>query len=165
MQKRLTELGYNPDPPMAQREKNHRRAQKIPAGNKLPATGTLDPRRFGGFAARSASVSRRKSVLLGKEFVPVAAVTQGVHDQSAATIFLFTDIEGSTRLWDEEPERMRPALASHDTITRRAVEDNRGIVVKMTGGGVHAAAKGAVGPPPRHCNCSKRCRIQPRPTV
>jgi class 3 adenylate cyclase len=66
-------------------------------------------------------------------------VTQGVHDQSAVTIFLFTDIEGSTRLWEEKPESMQPALASHDTITRRAVEDNRGIVVKMTGDGTHAA--------------------------
>jgi len=53
--------------------------------------------------------------------------------------FLFTDIEGSTRLWDQEPERMRPALARHDAIARSAVEDNRGVVVKMSGDGVHAA--------------------------
>jgi class 3 adenylate cyclase len=25
--------------------------------------------------------------------------------------FLFTDVEGSTRLWQEQPEAMRPALA------------------------------------------------------
>ncbi len=53
--------------------------------------------------------------------------------------FLFTDIEGSTRLWEQEPERMRPALARHDAITREAVERNRGVVVKMSGDGVHAA--------------------------
>ena len=34
---------------------------------------------------------------------------------------------------------MRPALAYHDAIARSAVEENRGIVVKMTGDGVHAA--------------------------
>jgi predicted ATPase/class 3 adenylate cyclase len=58
---------------------------------------------------------------------------------SAITTFLFTDIEGSTRLWEQEPERMRLALASHDAILRAAVERNRGEVVKMSGDGVHAA--------------------------
>jgi len=53
--------------------------------------------------------------------------------------FLFTDIEGSTRLWEEEPERMRLALAKHDALARGAVERNRGTVVKMAGDGVHAA--------------------------
>jgi predicted ATPase/class 3 adenylate cyclase len=62
-----------------------------------------------------------------------------VHDPSALTAILFTDIEGSTRLWDQEPERMRPALACHDALARRAVEGNRGIVVKMTGDGLYAA--------------------------
>jgi predicted ATPase/class 3 adenylate cyclase len=53
--------------------------------------------------------------------------------------FLFTDIEGSTRLWEQEPERMRPALARHDAIARDAVETHHGVVVKMSGDGVHAA--------------------------
>jgi predicted ATPase/class 3 adenylate cyclase len=52
---------------------------------------------------------------------------------------LFTDIEGSTRLWEQEPERMRPALARHDAIARSSVEANGGRVVKMTGDGLHAA--------------------------
>ena len=52
--------------------------------------------------------------------------------------FLFTDIEGSTRLWEEEPERMKVALAKHDAIARAAVEEHGGQVVKMTGDGVHA---------------------------
>ena len=53
--------------------------------------------------------------------------------------FLFTDIEGSTRLWEETPDRMRPALARHDAVSRTAVESHRGVVVKMTGDGMHAA--------------------------
>lgn len=32
--------------------------------------------------------------------------------------FVFTDIEGSTRLWDEQPEAMRKALAIHDQLLR-----------------------------------------------
>jgi len=53
--------------------------------------------------------------------------------------FLFTDIEGSARLWEDEPERMRLALARHDAISRAAVESHRGLVVKSTGDGIHAA--------------------------
>ncbi|MGZ9058754.1 MAG: ATP-binding protein, partial [Burkholderiaceae bacterium] len=53
--------------------------------------------------------------------------------------FLFTDIEGSTRLWEQEPERMPPVMAHHDAVSKSAVERNRGTIVKMTGDGVHAA--------------------------
>jgi predicted ATPase/class 3 adenylate cyclase len=62
-----------------------------------------------------------------------------VHDPDSVTTFLFTDIEGSTRLWEQDPERMRPALARHDAIARAAVEKRRGTLVKMTGDGLHAA--------------------------
>jgi predicted ATPase/class 3 adenylate cyclase len=55
------------------------------------------------------------------------------------TTFLFTDLEDSTRLWEEQPERMRRALAMHDLTARQAVADHRGTLVKMTGDGMHAA--------------------------
>ena len=61
-----------------------------------------------------------------------------MHD-GPITTFLFTDIEGSTRLWEEEPLRMREALAHHDALARAAVEEHGGCVVKTTGDGVHAA--------------------------
>jgi predicted ATPase/class 3 adenylate cyclase len=53
--------------------------------------------------------------------------------------FLFTDLEGSTRLWEEHPEAMKPALARHDEILREEIESHRGYVVKTTGDGFHAA--------------------------
>jgi predicted ATPase/class 3 adenylate cyclase len=53
--------------------------------------------------------------------------------------FLFTDIEGSTRLWEQEPERMPLVMARHDAISKSTVERNRGTIVKMTGDGIHAA--------------------------
>jgi predicted ATPase/class 3 adenylate cyclase len=53
--------------------------------------------------------------------------------------FLFTDLEGSTRLWEEHPEAMKAALARHDEILRGAVEKRDGVVVKTTGDGLHAA--------------------------
>ncbi|MEO6748038.1 MAG: adenylate/guanylate cyclase domain-containing protein, partial [Casimicrobiaceae bacterium] len=58
---------------------------------------------------------------------------------SGIVTFLFTDIEGSTRLWEQDAARMQPALALHDAIVRRAVERHRGTIVKTTGDGVHAA--------------------------
>ena len=60
-------------------------------------------------------------------------------DHPAVTTFLFTDIEGSTRLWDQQPDHMRVALARHDALARTAVETRRGTLVKMTGDGIHAA--------------------------
>ncbi len=47
--------------------------------------------------------------------------------------FLFTDIEGSTTLWDHYPARMREALARHDALLRSAIESNGGRVFKTMG--------------------------------
>ena len=52
--------------------------------------------------------------------------------------FLFTDIEGSTSLWERHPEAMNAALARHDTLLRHAIEAAAGRVVKTTGDGVVA---------------------------
>lgn len=53
--------------------------------------------------------------------------------------FLFTDLEGSTRLWQRFPEAMETVLARHDEIIRTTVEDFDGFVVKTTGDGFYAA--------------------------
>ncbi len=52
---------------------------------------------------------------------------------------LFTDIEGSTRLWSERREVMRDAVERHDGILRTAIEDNGGFVF-ATGGDAFSAA-------------------------
>ena len=61
--------------------------------------------------------------------------------------FLFTDIEGSTALWEQRAEDMRPALERHDAVIRRAIELSAGRIIKTTGDGVVAvfhAAKDAL---------------------
>jgi predicted ATPase/class 3 adenylate cyclase len=58
---------------------------------------------------------------------------------TGAVTFLFTDIEGSTALWEQDGARMSQALAAHDALARSAVESRHGTVVKMTGDGMHAA--------------------------
>ena len=46
---------------------------------------------------------------------------------------LFTDVEGSTRLWERYPEAMPAALARHDAILGDAIEAHGGIVFKRGG--------------------------------
>lgn len=57
--------------------------------------------------------------------------------------FLFTDIEGSTRLWGHHPGAMKLALALHDALIRSCIEGNQGVVVKTTGDGCHAVFRWA----------------------
>ena len=58
---------------------------------------------------------------------------------SGTVTFLFTDIEGSTRLWEAEPDVMRPSLARHDAIIRKAIDAHSGYVFSTGGDGFAAA--------------------------
>ncbi|MEE2883348.1 MAG: tetratricopeptide repeat protein [Planctomycetota bacterium] len=53
--------------------------------------------------------------------------------------FLFTDIEGSTQLWDRFPLAMEKSLKLHDEILRRSIEGNDGHVFKTVGDAFCAA--------------------------
>ena len=53
--------------------------------------------------------------------------------------FLFTDIEGSTRLWETQHAAMQQALVQHDAILRDAIEAHGGYLVKTTGDGALGA--------------------------
>ncbi len=59
--------------------------------------------------------------------------------------FLYTDIEGSTCLWEQQPEAMRRALARHDAILRQAIAANGGEVFR-TAGDAFCAAFAAAAP-------------------
>ncbi|HET7770835.1 MAG TPA: ATP-binding protein, partial [Chloroflexota bacterium] len=47
--------------------------------------------------------------------------------------FLFTDIEGSTRLWERHPDWMRNALKRHDVLLRREIDARGGHIFKTMG--------------------------------
>ena len=47
--------------------------------------------------------------------------------------FLFTDIEGSTAMWERSPQAMQAALVRHDELLRRAIEERGGYVFKTVG--------------------------------
>ena len=55
--------------------------------------------------------------------------------------FLFTDIEGSTALWDQHPDAMQVALARHDAQLRHVIESSGGCIVKSTGDGVSSPTR------------------------
>jgi len=63
--------------------------------------------------------------------------------------FVFTDIEGSTRLWDDAAETMMEALKQHDETIDQAISAHDGVSVKPRGEGdsrfiVFASANEAV---------------------
>jgi len=64
---------------------------------------------------------------------------------SSSLTFLFTDIEGSTRLWDSQPDLMRTALARHDAIMKAAIDAAGGHVFKTIGDAFCAAFPEALG--------------------
>jgi predicted ATPase/class 3 adenylate cyclase len=108
------ELNAEPDPETKAlfqqiRAEARRRAQAIPPSQSFPATAPA-PR-----------------------LPPSLLVTEGT------VTFLFTDIEGSTRLWEQHPESIRHALSRHDALLRHAIESQGGEVFKTVGDEVCAA--------------------------
>ena len=63
---------------------------------------------------------------------------------SGTVTFLFTDIEGSTRLWATQHDAMRTALARHDALLRECIEAHGGHVFKTGGDAFYAAFATAV---------------------
>lgn len=53
--------------------------------------------------------------------------------------FLFTDIQGSTRLWQEYPQSLPQALSRHHDILQAAIENHNGYVFQIIGDAFCAA--------------------------
>ena len=61
-------------------------------------------------------------------------------DRPSGTVtFLFTDVEGSTRLWAADKDAMSASLLVHDAILRGAIEGNGGYVFTTAGDSFAAA--------------------------
>ena len=102
------ELGISPSPALIELERRILDQDPTLAWTPRPPTGT-------GLEVRNADQA-------GRADRPVGTVT-----------FLFTDVEGSTRLWEESPEAMRLALAAHDGILRTVIEEHGGYVFSTAG--------------------------------
>ena len=57
-------------------------------------------------------------------------------------VFLLTDIEKSTQLWERHPEAMKSCLGIHDSIIENSIPGYGGSVVKHTGDGFFAVFDG-----------------------
>ncbi|MDP9249910.1 MAG: hypothetical protein M3O78_00875, partial [Chloroflexota bacterium] len=53
--------------------------------------------------------------------------------------FLFTDLEGSTRLLERDPKGMGVAMARHHELLAQAVDDHGGVIFETVGDAVYAA--------------------------
>jgi class 3 adenylate cyclase len=60
-------------------------------------------------------------------------------EPTGTVVLLFTDIEGSTRLWETDAAAMSVMLARHDALLRQAIEDQGGRVFKTVGDAFCAA--------------------------
>src|SRR5579871_4058424 len=58
---------------------------------------------------------------------------------SGTVTFLFTDIEGSTRMLESHPQAMGGAMSRHHDLLREAVEAHNGVVFETLGDGVYAS--------------------------
>jgi class 3 adenylate cyclase len=63
----------------------------------------------------------------------VARETLVTESQSGIVAFLFTDIEGSTRLWESAAEAMSAALRKHDALLHGLIAESGGYVFKTAG--------------------------------
>src|SRR5262245_33564896 len=63
---------------------------------------------------------------------------------SGTVTFLFTDIEASTRLWADNPQRMGTALARHEALLRAVIAASGGVVFKTVGDALYAAFASAL---------------------
>jgi transcriptional regulator with XRE-family HTH domain len=107
------------------------RRPSIQIAERLADVLALAPQERGGFL-------RAARAELAADRLPQPA--QLPSDLPSGTVtFLFTDIEGSTRRWEQHQAAMPRALARHDAILRQAIAAHGGVVFKTVGDAVCAA--------------------------
>src|SRR5215217_1701744 len=88
-------------------------------------------------------------MLLGMLYSGVQAKEEAqklMSDLPTGTVtFLFTDIEGSTKLWEKSPRSMQIALTRHDALLWEAIEGHGGFVFKTVGDAFCAVFPTALG--------------------
>ncbi len=70
------------------------------------------------------------------------ASTQSMGKKECMPVFMLTDIEGSTRLWDTHHQAMLSALMQHNTILEEQISRHGGRILELRGDGVKAVFEG-----------------------
>ncbi len=84
---------------------------------------------------------------------------------SGTVTFLFTDIQGSTRLWQSDDAAMRAAVAQHDAVLQSAISERGGSVFSTMGDGVAAVFPSAVAAILAALEIQTRLQAEPWPTA
>jgi class 3 adenylate cyclase len=79
--------------------------------------------------------NRLLSDLASHAAVALRGVLEAVPLPTGIVTFLMTDVEGSTRLWEEDAGAMGAAMRQHDSLVRQRVRDRGGILIKWRGEG------------------------------
>jgi predicted ATPase/class 3 adenylate cyclase len=116
--------------------------------NNIRETGTTSYRHFATARELERLLVDDLAVLLSESFADATIRIDVPHPSPAATgepgrvelpagtvTFLLTDIEGSTRLWESNPEAMEVALQQHDRLLANVIEGHGGQVVVSRGEG------------------------------
>src|SRR5262249_46294963 len=120
----------------------------------LPAGGVFHRLTMPSESALGITGTRRRDGVAPRRSACGIAVVEGVHlaweacgmvDPSGTVTFLFTDIEGSTRLGQQDELAMGAALARHDELVRKPVAEHGGVVFSTMGDGIAAAFASASG--------------------
>lgn len=78
---------------------------------------------------------RLLSDLASHAAVAMRAVLEAFPLPAGTVTFLMTDIEGSTGLWEEDPDAMAIAIRDHDNLVSEAVTGHGGLLIKWRGEG------------------------------
>jgi len=92
-------------------------------------------------AQRATGPPRESASVLGPEIATVDGELShltGARLPEGTLTFCFTDIEGSTQLWEQHPQTMPAALARHDAILHALITAHHGVVFKTVGDSAHA---------------------------
>lgn len=147
--------------------------------NSIRAAGTTSYRHFSTARELERLLVDDLAVLLSESFAdatirmsiphPSAAVPVepgGAEPPAGTVTFLLTDIEGSTRLWETEPEAMEVALERHDRLLADVIAEHGGMVVVSRGEGdsVFALFQSAVSAVEAAGDCQLRLGREAWPT-
>jgi predicted ATPase/class 3 adenylate cyclase len=124
----------------------------------IRAAGTVSYRTFATPRELERLLAEDLAVLLSESFAAVGTRAPSASPTAAGrpdeaklptgtVTFLFTDIEGSTLLWETAPEAMEVALERHNRLLTEVIEGHGGVVVTSRGEGdsLVAAFSSAVG--------------------
>ena len=84
------------------------------------------------------ATNRRELADAAPEILGTTPASDVTHRPTGTVTFMFTDIVGSTELWDRHPDEMPRSVERHDEILRTRIEDRGGQVFATGGDGVGA---------------------------